>query len=111
MLLPPSIVMRSVLFATGLDAETRRSAVGETIVRYTAPLSGFPTVARAHASLSSIRPLCAVAALEVRRQAANTTAFDSIGVNTGFWSRQPGTVSPASLAPSGRAQGGARVRM
>jgi hypothetical protein len=45
--------MRSVLFATGVDAETNLSAFVDLIVMKTAAFATLPTVSRAHASLIS----------------------------------------------------------
>src|SRR6201986_3358784 len=74
------IVCSSAFFATGVEAETSRSAVGEIIVTKAAPFSALPGVAPAQALLTSSWVGCASAALATVIHAAKARILIDIGI-------------------------------
>src|SRR5271169_2427249 len=74
------IVCSSAFFATGVEAETSRSAVGDVIVTYAAPFSALPGVAPAQALSTSSWVGCASAALATARPAAKARILIDMGI-------------------------------
>ena len=78
--LPLVIVIRSVLSATGAEAATSRSGVGERIVMNTAALAVPPTVSRVHTSFTSGGAGCAQAVIGNNRNRAKASRLTSISL-------------------------------
>src|SRR5688572_15174953 len=76
------MVIRSVRLATGAEAATRRSAVGEAMVMNTAALAVPPTVSRAQTSPTSGPDGCAQAARGAARISARAS-FTAVLLRSG----------------------------